>query len=120
MNCRNDDKQICADGVCTNTFIWGVLPVFHKVLSAAPVVDLKLKIIFVSGETKLYDVAPLLDKWDSFKALLDKRHFDAVHVDAGGYGVVWNDELDLSCDELWFNGQAAEDGFVSRVASPRK
>lgn len=25
-------------------------------------------------------------------------------VGQGGYGIVWNDELDLSCDELWENG----------------
>jgi hypothetical protein len=28
----------------------------------------------------------------------------AVRVDAGGYGVSWNDDLDLSEDELWVNG----------------
>lgn len=30
--------------------------------------------------------------------------FASVSVDVGGYGIVWNDELDLSCDELWENG----------------
>lgn len=27
-----------------------------------------------------------------------------VKVDAGGYGVSWNDDIDLSCNELWENG----------------
>ena len=30
--------------------------------------------------------------------------FEQVKVDDGGYGVSWNDEIDLSCDELWENG----------------
>lgn len=29
--------------------------------------------------------------------------FENVEVDVGGYGIVWDDELDLSCDELWDN-----------------
>ncbi|WP_044018806.1 DUF2442 domain-containing protein [Thermoanaerobacter italicus] len=31
--------------------------------------------------------------------------FKAVKVDAGGYGVSWNSELDLSEYELWKNGK---------------
>ncbi len=29
----------------------------------------------------------------------------SVEVDVGGYGIIWNDELDLLCDELWNNGE---------------
>jgi len=42
--------------------------------------------------------------------------FYTVEVDVGGYGVIWGDELDLSCDELWTNGTAIEtpfDGLMS-------
>jgi hypothetical protein len=38
-----------------------------------------------------------------------KQHpevFSSVIVDVCGYGIVWDDELDLSCDELWENGNA--------------
>ncbi len=30
--------------------------------------------------------------------------FELVRVDAGGYGIIWNDELDLDCNELYYNG----------------
>ena len=30
--------------------------------------------------------------------------FEQVKVDSGGYGISWNDELDLSCNELYYNG----------------
>lgn len=30
--------------------------------------------------------------------------FRNVRVDSRGYGIVWNDDLDLSESELWLNG----------------
>ncbi len=30
--------------------------------------------------------------------------FKQVKVDVGGYGIIWNDELDLECNELYFEG----------------
>ncbi|MDR2044697.1 MAG: DUF2442 domain-containing protein [Clostridium sp.] len=52
-----------------------------------------------------YPVQPLFDKWESFKSLsLMKGLSEQVKVDVGGYGISWNDEIDLSCDELYDNG----------------
>ena len=31
--------------------------------------------------------------------------FSSVMIDQGGYGVIWNDDIDISCDELWVNGE---------------
>jgi hypothetical protein len=39
-----------------------------------------------------------------FRLLKDDAFFKAVHVDAGGYGITWNDNADLSEYELWTNG----------------
>ena len=39
-----------------------------------------------------------------------------VLVDVGGYGIIWNDELDLSCDELWDNGTTVETPFDGLIA----
>ena len=79
---------------------------FHRVLSVKPLVELKLEVKFQSGETKEYDVKPLLKKWEPFKMLeYVTGLFENVRVDAGGYGISWNDEIDLSCDELWEFGR---------------
>lgn len=77
---------------------------FHRLLSVEAGPSMTLVLTFQNGAVKKYDVAPLVDKWDSFKALQDSALFNVVRVDVGGYGVVWNDELDLSCEELWENG----------------
>ena len=77
---------------------------FKKVLSVFPFDELKLLVWFEGGESKVYDVSPLLKKWEPFKALEDESLFRKVKVDAGGYGVSWNDEVDLACNELYANG----------------
>jgi hypothetical protein len=41
---------------------------------------------------------------DRFRLLRQEAFFKAVTVDPGGYGVSWNDEMDLSEYELWNNG----------------
>lgn len=79
---------------------------FHKVKSVAPLPCLRLRVEFVDGSKKLYNVgSQMIDKYPAFGSLLTGEvAFDTVRVDAGGYGIVWNDDLDLSCDELYENG----------------
>lgn len=78
---------------------------FHKVREVTPLPDYGLLVGFANGEKKKYNVKPLFDRWDVFKTLYSvKGLFEQVKVDVGGYGVSWNDDLDLSCDELYSNG----------------
>ena len=80
---------------------------FHKIKSVSALPQYKLSVEFCEGITKIYDVKPLFEKIPIFAEL--ERHselFASVSVDVGGYGIVWNDEFDLSCDELWENGNA--------------
>ena len=89
---------------------------FHKVKNITALPGLKLSVQFTNGTTKIYDVAPLLDRFAAFEPLQDEKLFSNVEVDTGGYGVVWNDDIDLSCDELWNNGieiQTPFDGLLS-------
>lgn len=90
---------------------------FHKIKSVAPLPDYKLSVQFSEGITKIYDVKPLFKKIPLFNSLFENaEEFTCVTVDVGGYGIVWNDDLDLSCDELWENGVAVEtpfDGLMS-------
>ena len=39
-----------------------------------------------------------------------------VVVDVGGYGIIWKDDLDLSCDELYANGEAVQTPFDGLMA----
>lgn len=78
---------------------------FHKVKNVSALPDYRLSVQFSEGVTKLYDVKPLFQKMPVFDYLVEHEgSFFHVEVDVGGYGISWNDELDLSCDELWENG----------------
>lgn len=90
---------------------------FHKVKSVAALPDFRLSVQFSEGVTKLYDVRPLFSEIPEFACLKEQPElFYGISVDIGGYGIVWNDELDLSCDELWEHGTAVETPFDSLMA----
>jgi hypothetical protein len=63
-----------------------------------------LIVTFENDIVKKYDFKPMLNK-PEFINLKDKLLFSSVKVDVGGYGISWNDELDLSEYELWINGK---------------
>ena len=74
-----------------------------RILSVQPLEDRKLLIKFVNGIEKIYDCKPLIEKIEAFKALDDEVFFKQVKTDSGGYGISWNDKVDLSEYELWTN-----------------
>ena len=89
---------------------------FHKIKNVSPLPDYLLSVQFAEGCTKIYDVKPLFNQIPTFEELKDSQLFSDVTVDVGGYGIVWNDDLDLSCDELWENGVIAETPFDGLMA----
>lgn len=90
---------------------------FHKIKKVAPLCDFRLSVQFTEGATKLYDVKPLFDKIPVFRELRDNpESFYDVLVDTGGYGIVWNDDLDLSSNELWNNGISVNTPFDGLLA----
>ena len=79
---------------------------FHRLKNITPLPDFMLRAEFLDGSKKIYDVKPLMEKIRVF-TMLRYVHglFGQVKLDIGGYGVVWNDEIDLSCDEIYENGR---------------
>ena len=91
---------------------------FHKINTVQPMPDYGLLVSFQSGEVKEYNVKPLFDRWEAFHALLSVEGlFEQVRVDAGGYGISWNDELDLSCDELYYEGVPVPAQYGTEIRS---
>ena len=90
---------------------------FHKIKNVSALPEYKLSVQFSEGVTKLYDVKPLFEKIPFFAELKDNcAEFASVTVDVGGYGIVWSDDLDLSCDELWENGAQVDTPFDGLMA----
>jgi hypothetical protein len=80
---------------------------FPRIESVSPLPDQKLLVCFAGGKKKIYDCRSLLKK-EPFSALQNESFFRQVRVDAGGYGISWNDQMDLSESELWLNGKTTK------------
>ena len=89
---------------------------FHKIKNISALPEYRLSVQFAEGCTKIYDMKPLFERIPVFAELKDPHLFSDVTVDVGGHGIVWNDDLDLSCDELWENGVEVETPFDGLMA----
>ncbi|MDZ8236337.1 MAG: DUF2442 domain-containing protein [Nostoc sp. ChiQUE01a] len=65
--------------------------------------DTTLVIEFTNQEVKKYNVRHLLDN-PMFSPLQEPAFFKNFQIEPGGYGIVWNEDIDLSEYELWKNG----------------
>ena len=79
-----------------------------KIIAIQPAGEARLLITFESGIKKIYDCSSLLFQ-PQFHLLASSAFFNAVHVDPGGYGISWSDDIDLSEYELWTNGKSEPD-----------
>ncbi len=84
-----------------------------RILEVAPAGDLKLRVRFDNGQVRIYDCGALLAR-EAFRRLEIPAFFRAVRVDPGGYGISWNDDLDLSEYELWTNGKPVPEKVPGR------
>jgi len=80
-----------------------------RIKAVTPLEGKRLLVTFVNGFQKVYNCQKILHL-DRFRLLKQDAFFKAVTVDPGGYGVSWNDEMDLSEYELWNNGVEVEQG----------
>lgn len=66
---------------------------FHKIKGIGRVGETSLIAQFEGGVWKEYDVRQIVKK---------------VRLEGSGSGVVWNDEYELSCNEIWDNGTVVD------------
>lgn len=77
----------------------------HRIVDVKPMEKTILSVVFQNGVEKTYDVQTLYHVFPQFKVLeVDFELFRNVKVDAGGYGISWNDDLDLAAEDIWLDG----------------
>lgn len=77
----------------------------HKIVSVKPMENFILLVGFQNGIEKTYDMRTLYPVFPQFKVLeADVDLFNKVTVDIGGYGISWNDDLDLDAEDIWEDG----------------
>ncbi len=80
---------------------------YPRILKARAVDDFTLVVEFTNQELKKYDIHQLLNI-PMFSPLRQPAFFKNFEIAAGGYGIVWNEEVDISEYELWKNGVTLE------------
>lgn len=76
----------------------------HKIKSVITKNDLIISATFFDGTVKEYSVDRLFHIYPQLKELENRELFNSVQIDAGGYGVSWNDDLDLDAETIWEDG----------------
>ena len=103
---------------------------YYKITSLVALDDYILLLGFSNGEYKKFDLKPLMTKYPVFKDLETIPNlYKQVKIDIGGYGIVWNDYLDLDgtglyekgekCDPV-FNYELLKTEFISELIKTRK
>ncbi len=86
----------------------------HRIWKVRTLKNFVVFVIFHNGVEKEYDVMSLFSEYPQFQVLeIVPSLFQHVKVDLGGYGISWNDEIDLAAEEIWDNG--TETGVVYKV-----
>ena len=87
---------------------------FPKITDVKAKGNLRLLVCFTDGARKVYNCSALI-KEPPFSVLKNKSLFKSVKVDTGGYGISWNEDLDLSEAELWENGRDLEEPCAGKL-----
>ena len=78
---------------------------FHKVQSIKALPAFVLLAHFADGSDKLYDMKRLFVPYPIFKSFETVPGlFQLAKVDIGGYGIVWNEDIDIDAEEIYQNG----------------
>jgi hypothetical protein len=74
-----------------------------RIQKAQVLSDTTLLVEFSDRTVKQYDIHRLLSI-PMFSPLRQPAFFKSFRIAAGGYGIEWNEEIDISEHELWENG----------------
>ncbi|MCD8307482.1 MAG: DUF2442 domain-containing protein [Clostridia bacterium] len=88
---------------------------FHLIKNAYPVSGHSLIACFADGTSRTYDIRDIAESHPDFRTLEDSSLFYSLRAGLGGYGVIWDNDVDLSSEEIYFNGKPVKtpfDGFI--------
>lgn len=81
----------------------------NRIMAAQAMDERTLIIKFTNNELRKYDISKLWEK-PMFSLLKNPVFFRNFTIDPHGYGLIWNEDIDLSEYELWQNSISLTDG----------
>ena len=76
---------------------------FHRAIGIEFKEGVVVEATFQDGKVIQYDMAELYGKYPQLRALEDRELFTSGYT-VGGYGVVWNDDLDIEMETIYQEG----------------
>ena len=68
--------------------------------------DVKLEMTFQDGKVVRYDMSKMFNKYPQLSKLRENRElFVNGRLDPGGFGIIWNDELDFDAMSIYEDGE---------------
>ena len=65
-----------------------------------------VEITYQDGKIIRYDMSKMFSKYPQLKELSENRKlFESGHLDPGGYGIIWNDDLDFDAMSVYEDGE---------------
>ena len=77
---------------------------FHKAVKIEYRDGTVLELTFRDGCVKQFDMAVMFDVYPPLTALSDRALFTSGKLTSGGYGIIWNDDLDLETETVYEEG----------------
>ena len=84
---------------------------FHKAVDVRFQEKTILDVVFQDGKVKRYDMSTLFDKYPQLRVLEDRELFLSGRL-MGGFGIIWNDDLDIEAETIY------EDGTLIQEENP--
>ena len=85
----------------------------HKIKNVKPLSHFQLYVEFCDGAETIYDMSSMFDQIPAFRDFENiPGLFECVRVDVGGYGVVWNENLDFDSESLYYDGTVLKSPVV--------
>ena len=87
---------------------------FHTAIDVTFLEDVTIEVTYRDGKIIRYDMSRLFSKYPQFEKLReDRKLFESGYLDPGGYGVIWNDELDIDATSVYEEGELVRQKEVS-------
>lgn len=68
--------------------------------------DVLLELTFQDGKVIRYDMSSMFSKYPQLEELRNNRDlFINGHLDPGGYGIIWNEDLDFDTTSIYEDGE---------------
>lgn len=91
---------------------------FHRAIDLKFIGGTEVEVTFSNGKVICYDVSVLFDSIPPLRALRNKELFTSGYLSQGGYGIIWNDDLDLDIETIYYDGNLVKElpPFASTVS----